>query len=123
MHGKLLTVEDLAERWGLSVNHTRELVESRPDLPALDFTAMRPGRKASRRTPEGARFGGRREYRFQMEAVTAWEAVQASTSPQVGHVPDLEVGAPVDRVRKQGATDTARMLQQRAAKFRLAADN
>lgn len=70
---RLLTPADVAARWGVPEAWVRELVAARPDLPVIDFTALRPGRLASRRG-DGTQRAGPREYRFRPEDLAAWEA-------------------------------------------------
>lgn len=111
----LLTVADLAARWGLSEARTRELVEARTDIPCIDFTAMRPGRKPSRRTPEGAGRGGKREYRFRHEAIAEWESALSEPTIQADAGPQQ---APQRRKPSEADSDVARDLQVRTARFR-----
>jgi hypothetical protein len=70
---RLLTPADVAARWAVPEAWVRELVAARPDLPVIDFTALRPGRLASRRG-DGTQRAGPREYRFRPEDLAAWEA-------------------------------------------------
>lgn len=70
---RLLSVEDLAERWGLTVPRVLEVVRLRPDLPAIDFTGFRPGCKK-----KGEAASGTRVLRFRPEDLAAWEAKAAA---------------------------------------------
>lgn len=95
---RLLTDDDLAARWGVDRATARRIVEANPDLPVLDLTALRTGRKPGRPVGGGSRRGPKALLRYRPEDVAAWEARHARTSlaavPAATRKPPKQAAAP-----------------------------
>lgn len=83
----LLTVDDLAGRWGLTALQVRKLVK-RDGLPYVNFQPFTPGRMQT----------SWKFIRFEPEAIAAWEASRRRTFATAEPPPPSTV-----RLRKLGA--------------------